>query len=107
MQQNDHLDKENIDLSICQLQNLKVHCGKGRPVGTKSSHGNFSNQDKEFICECVEEYLKTIGKIKWKQLQKRMQKDRCVPCSQIDLKNGWNLKYLREGGAEAPDEEVI
>ncbi|CAG8509353.1 16912_t:CDS:2 [Funneliformis mosseae] len=75
--------------------------------GINSSHGNFSNQDKEFICECVEEYLKTIGKIKWKQLQKRMQKDRCVPCSQIDLKNVWNLKHLREGGAEAPDEEYL
>ncbi|CAG8647501.1 3849_t:CDS:2 [Funneliformis caledonium] len=29
MQQDDHLDKENIDPSICQLQNLKVRHGKG------------------------------------------------------------------------------
>ncbi|CAG8732421.1 13008_t:CDS:1, partial [Funneliformis caledonium] len=35
MQQNDHLDKENIDPSICQLQNLKVRHGKGHSVGTK------------------------------------------------------------------------
>ncbi|CAI2201767.1 4121_t:CDS:1, partial [Funneliformis geosporum] len=71
-------------------------------VRFNSSHGDFSNEDKKFICQWAENQTNCI--IKWKHLQKIMKKYRCVSCSQKDLKNVWNLKLVREARAEVQDE---
>ena len=64
MQQDDYLDKENIDPSICQLQNPKVRRGKGRPVGTKRFKSEHevskvkTNQQRCKKCKGIGHYQK-------------------------------------------------
>ncbi|CAG8510546.1 7552_t:CDS:2 [Funneliformis mosseae] len=59
------LDKKNIDPFIYQLQNLKVHYGKGRPVSTKKYKLEYevlkvkTNQRRCKKCKDIRHYQRT------------------------------------------------
>ncbi|CAG8746570.1 15047_t:CDS:2, partial [Funneliformis caledonium] len=68
MQRDNHLDKENIDPSIYQLQNPKVRHDKGHPVSTKrykSKHEVSKVKANQRRCKkykCIRHYQKNCEK---------------------------------------------